>query len=103
MEVIPKIGTTTTTMVNRIDRQHEVQEYKLESNKPQDSIEISVSARRKLAESADRLTAGSDKTELPVKLLKIKNKMEAGFYDRVDIIQEIADKLYTTIREEQNL
>lgn len=82
-------------------QQHQLREQK------KDSVEISKSGREKLKELADsyQKKVGNDNKvieQISAKAARIRNKVEAGYYDLKDVESNIIDKLADTITKDIN-
>ena len=99
MKIGPTNSSVTTTVIVQ-QKQQQIQENQIAEKK--DSVEISQSGREKLKELADsyntnvRSQDGIEKNISP-KLARIKNKIEAGFYDLDKIHHKIVGKLADNI------
>lgn len=98
-----KIGpTNSSVMTTKILQQKQQESLQTQIAEKKDSVVISQSGREKLKELADSYntnTSSQDGVEknLSPKLARIKNKIEAGFYDLNKISDKIVDKLADTI------
>ena len=114
MEIGPVRNNQPKPPSNDAERPQQT-ETQAASSTPHDRVEISDNARQKLAELADRArteevraTAHEDTTTAeggdrarPVpselsqqdRLAEVRRRIEAGFYERDDILSDIADKL----------
>lgn len=101
-----KIGPTNRPDVNPKITQKKQQEPKQQIlNEPKkDSVEISKSGREKLRKLADSFQkkVGNDKfiERISPKLARIRNKVEAGYYNLEGIESKIIEKLTDTIDNE---
>ncbi len=102
-----KIGPSNRpdlTQVNVQKKQAEIQNIQLHKEN-KDTVEISTSGRKKLKEIADSyhkdLRNDNEIIEqISPKVARIRNKVEAGYYDLEDIESKIAVKLADTINIE---
>ncbi len=101
---IGPINRPEITQVNAQSKQVEIQKIQLQKE-DKDTVEISTSGRKKLKELADSyhkdLRNDNEIIEqISPKVARIRNKVEAGYYNLEDIESKIADKLADTINIE---
>ncbi len=99
-----KIGPTNNPDMysERVQRkQVKPQQHQLREQK-KDSVEISTSGRERLKELADsyQKKVGNDNKvieQISAKAARIRNKVEAGYYNLADVERNIIEKLTDTI------
>ena len=98
-----KIGPNN--QLNRLVPEDQLRQTKTESASEvlhrKDTIEISDAGREKLQELADSKTAGSGDVK-QAKIARIRNKVEAGYYDLTDIQEKITERLTGAMLQEIN-
>ena len=102
-----EIGPTNRPEILQVkveNKKAEVQQLQLHKE-DKDTVEISNSGREKLKELADSYHKDirNDNEiieQISPKVARIRNKMEAGYYDIEGIESKIADKLADTINNE---
>ncbi|KAA3632110.1 MAG: hypothetical protein DWP97_11685 [Calditrichaeota bacterium] len=84
------------------EKKNQVVQQTSRNSAVEDYVTISNEGRNKLKEIADSSKGQSVDTDkkISLKLMKIRNKIEAGFYETDKVIEEITEKLSNTIREE---
>lgn len=96
MEIGPVSNKPINLPQSRRDETRTVGTEKLDDKK--DKLIISDDARSKLADLADKKRLEDEKVEqVNLKLEKIKNRIEAGFYDTREVKDKIIGKLTADI------
>jgi len=100
-----KIGNNPNSVIQpeiEQEKKNQVVEQTTRSSAVEDYVTISNDGRNKLKEIADNSKGQTVDTEnkVSLKLMKIRNKIEAGFYETDKVIDEITEKLSNKIREE---
>ncbi len=102
-----KIGPTNRPEITpeKVQRKQTEHQKQLLNEQKKDTVEISLSGRKKLKELADSFQkkVGNNNEvieQISPKLARIKNKIEAGYYNLEDVESKIIDKLTDTITNE---